>query len=251
MKVPYGKIKNALKENRIFLGEQTLDGASKLYSDDQLIEIPSDFSSEPYCTYFGKNGSRLASMGSFSYTRSMLPVLISSIGRYTSIGNGLQVLGDRHPLEWISTSPAFYTQNSGIAAALEADTGNTLNIHPFAKNRRSIVIGNDVWIGQNVTLAQGITIGDGAVVAGNTLVVKDVPPYTIVGGNPGKPIKPRFSDHIVDALISLQWWQYSAQDISRFDVSRPYVFCQQLMDSVINGRISLFNPRKISKDDLV
>ncbi|MFG0411964.1 CatB-related O-acetyltransferase [Pseudomonas sp. FYR_11] len=244
MKVAYGRIKVALKKNRIFLGEQSVDNWSKLYQDENLIEIPSGFSTEPYCTYFGKNGSRLASMGSFSYTRSVLPALIVSVGRYTSIGNGLQVLGDRHPLEWISTSPAFYVRDSGVADALERDSGTRINIHSFDKAKKPIKIGNDVWIGQNVTLAQGVTIGDGAVIAGDSLVVKDIPPYCIVGGNPAALIRPRFKEHIIDGLMSLKWWRFRVQDISSLNVEAPYIFCQQLGELIGGDKIVEFIPKK-------
>ncbi|RAI93600.1 transferase family hexapeptide repeat protein [Paenibacillus pabuli] len=67
-------------------------------------------------------------------------------------------------------------------------------------------MGNDVWIGQNVTIMPGVTIGDGAIVASNATVTKDIEPYTIVGGNPVKPIKRRFDDMIIALLLELKWW---------------------------------------------
>jgi len=250
MKVKYGQIKKILMDHRVFMGGQSLDGAPPFYANDLAIEVPKNFSTEPYCTYWGKNGIRLASMGSFSYTRSVLPEIIS-VGRYTSIANGLTVLGDRHPHEWASTCPSFYSPQSGLMKALAMDTGVASSSHAFNKAKKNITIGNDVWIGQNVTLAQGITIGDGAVIAANSLVVKNVEPYSIIGGNPAKPIKNRFNDHIIDAMKALQWWKYSVQDLAELDVTNPHIFCHQLTQRVVNGDIEEFKPSRLNFADIV
>ncbi len=172
MKITFGELKPLLQAQRIFVGGQKLVCAHAFYRDDLSIEIPENLATEAYTTYWGRCGERLASLGAFSYTRTLLPALIN-VGRYTSIADRLQVLGDRHPLEWASASPVFYAHHSGVMATLAADSGRTNQFYPFAKTPRPITIGNDVWIGQNVTLAQGITIGDGAVIAANALVVKD------------------------------------------------------------------------------
>ncbi|STR64126.1 transferase [Klebsiella michiganensis] len=125
-------------------------------------------------------------------------------------------------------------------ATLAADSGRTNQFYPFAKTPRSITIGNDVWIGQNVTLAQGITIGDGAVIAANALVVKDVAPYAIVGGNPAKIIRMRFSEAIIEQLMALRWWRYSAQDIAGYPVNQVERFCEQLAGRVAEGTMPPF-----------
>ncbi|MFT6131261.1 MAG: virginiamycin A acetyltransferase [Neolewinella sp.] len=69
-----------------------------------------------------------------------------------------------------------------------------------------VMIGNDVWIGYNATIMAGVIIGDGAIIATNATVVKDVPPYTIVGGNPAREIKRRFDAETVQELLALKWW---------------------------------------------
>jgi len=106
------------------------------------------------------------------------------IGRYTSIGKNLQLVSTHHNYKSISTHPLFSNQFS----------------------RGHINIGNDVWIGLNVTIMDGILIGDGAVIGANCVVTKDVPPYAIVTGNPGKIIKYRFSQEIIDQLLKIKWW---------------------------------------------
>lgn len=127
-------------------------------------------------------------------------------------------------------------------ATLAADSGRPNQFYPFEKTPRPITIGNDVWIGQNVTLAQGITIGDGAVVAANALVVKDVAPYAIVGGNPAKVIRMRFSEAIIEQLLALRWWRFSAQDIAGCPVNQVERFCEQLAGQAADGTISRFSP---------
>ncbi|MBQ4915616.1 CatB-related O-acetyltransferase [Maribacter sp. MMG018] len=77
------------------------------------------------------------------------------------------------------------------------------------------VIGNDVWIGHAATIMPGVHIGDGAIIATKAVVTKNVEPYTIVGGNPAKPIKKRFSEDRIEKLLALQWWHWSIEKITK------------------------------------
>ena len=76
-------------------------------------------------------------------------------------------------------------------------------------------IGHDVWLGYRSTIMPGVTIGDGAIVASNSTVVKDVEPYTIVGGNPAKFIKKRFPEATIKKLLKLKWWDWDLEKITR------------------------------------
>lgn len=76
------------------------------------------------------------------------------------------------------------------------------------------VIGNDVWIGNSATIMQGVKIGDGAIIGTNSLVTKDVEPYTIVGRNPAKEIRKRFDDDTIQILLALKWWDWDVQKIT-------------------------------------
>ena len=76
-------------------------------------------------------------------------------------------------------------------------------------------IGNDVWIGQDATIMPGVQIGDGAIIATKAVVTKDVEPYTIVGGNPAKPIKKRFSEATISKLLQLKWWDWDIEKITK------------------------------------
>ena len=77
--------------------------------------------------------------------------------------------------------------------------------------RGDVIIGNDVWIADNVTIMSGVRIGDGAVIACNSHVVKDVEPYSIVGGNPAKFIKHRFTQEQIECLLKIKWWNWDTQ----------------------------------------
>ena len=80
-------------------------------------------------------------------------------------------------------------------------------------NKGDIVIGNDVWIGFEAVILSGITIGDGAIIGARAVVTKDVPPYTIVGGVPARPIRKRFSDEKIESLLKLKWWDLPPQKV--------------------------------------
>ena len=84
-----------------------------------------------------------------------------------------------------------------------------------------INIGNDVWIGYEAVILAGVTVGDGAVIGTRAVVTKDVPPYTIVGGVPAKPIKRRFSDEKIEQLLKMRWWNWSEEKNCR-EYKRQY-----------------------------
>jgi virginiamycin A acetyltransferase len=75
------------------------------------------------------------------------------------------------------------------------------------------IIGNDVWIGQNATILPGVHVGDGAIIGLNSVVGGDVPPYTIVAGNPAKSIRKRFDDELIELMLKLKWWNKPIEEI--------------------------------------
>ncbi len=77
------------------------------------------------------------------------------------------------------------------------------------------LIGNDVWLGYDVLVMPGVKIGDGAIVAARSVVVTDVPAYSVVGGNPARIIKKRFPEDVVMELLAIQWWDWPVEKISR------------------------------------
>lgn len=81
-------------------------------------------------------------------------------------------------------------------------------------NKGDIVIGNDVWIGYEAVILAGVKIGDGAIIGTRSVVTKDVPSYTIVGGIPAKPIRKRFSDDTIATLLAERWWDWPTDKIA-------------------------------------
>jgi acetyltransferase-like isoleucine patch superfamily enzyme len=126
----------------------------------------------------------------------------------------------------------FSTSNSEISIFSHKNG----NLSGYSKG--DIVIKNDVWIGVNSTILDGITIGNGAVVAAGSVVTKSVPPYAIVGGNPAKIIKYRFSKDIIDEIESTHFWDMDMHDINKFDIHTKDV--NELLDQIKEYR-QLFN----------
>ena len=127
------------------------------------------------------------------------------IGNYCSIANPVTVLlGGNHNMNRVTTFPF------GILNGLGPMPNND------GYSNGNVVIGNDVWIGHNVTIMSGVTIGDGCIIAACSVVTKNVSPYTIVGGNPIKIIKQRFSDEQIEKLLKIQWWQWHFDKIKAF-----------------------------------
>lgn len=125
-----------------------------------------------------------------------------TIGKYCSIAEGVTiVLGGGHRTDWVTTYPlsVFFDELNHCAG------------HPSTKG--NICIGNDVWIGYGATVLSGVEIGDGAVVAANATVIKDVPPYAIVGGNPARLIKFRFDEETIRRLEQISWWNWSHKTV--------------------------------------
>ena len=82
-------------------------------------------------------------------------------------------------------------------------------------NKGDIVVGNDVWIGYESVILSGVTIGDGAIIGTRAVVTKDIPPYTIVGGIPAKPIRRRFDDKTITKLLQIKWWDWPKERIAK------------------------------------
>lgn len=128
------------------------------------------------------------------------------IGKFCMIASGVKFImnGANHLTDSLSTYP-FAIFGNGWENAMEGKS------YP---NKGDLVIGNDVWIGHNATIMSGVKIGDGAIIATNSTVVKDVEPYTIVGGNPAKEIKKRFDKNTIEKLLKLEWWNWDIEKIT-------------------------------------
>lgn len=171
-------LKNIVKNPNILVGDYTY------YDDFENVEN------------FEKNVRYL-----FDFTGDKL-----IIGKFCMIASGVQFImnGANHLTDALSTYP-FAVFGNGWEHAMDGRE------YPFKGNT---VIGNDVWIGYQATIMAGVHIGDGAIIATNSTVVKDVEPYSIVGGNPARLIKKRFPEETIQKLLELKWWDWSTEKIT-------------------------------------
>jgi len=124
------------------------------------------------------------------------------IGKFCSIAGNVQIILDgNHRADWITTYPLF---KLGIPAA---------DGHPAGKGDMNI--GNDVWIGKNALILPGVSIGDGAVIAAGSVVVKSVENYEVVGGNPARHIRYRFTPEQINKLEKIKWWNWDIEKIKK------------------------------------
>lgn len=129
------------------------------------------------------------------------------IGNFCSIAGGVKILlGGNHRLDWATTYPF------PASPDFKKVSGKIKN---YSTSNGDINIGNDVQIGQDAIILSGIKIGDGAVIGAGSVVAKDVPPYSIVAGNPAKEIRKRFDQKTVKKLLKLQWWNWEINKIKQ------------------------------------
>ena len=147
------------------------------------------------------------------------------IGKFCAIATNVKFImnGANHKLDSISTYP-FPIFGNGWEGEME----KLMNL----PSRGDIVIGNDVWIGYEALIMPGVKIGDGAIIAARSVVVSDIPPYTVAGGNPAKVIKQRFSDTEISQLLATKWWDWEIDKITRN--------IDKIMDSDITSLIDAF-----------
>lgn len=174
-------LKNAIKNPNIIVGDYTI------YHD--FVNDPTKFEKNNVLYHYPINHDRLI------------------IGKFCSIACGARFLFNsaNHTLKALSTYtfPLFY----------EEWNLDKKNVTDSWDNKGDIVIGNDVWIGYEAVIMAGVTIGNGAIIGTRAVVTKDVPPYTIVGGVPAKPIRKRHSDETIAALQKTQWWNWTKEKI--------------------------------------
>lgn len=127
-----------------------------------------------------------------------------TIGKYCSIAREVTIfLGGNHRVDWITTFPF------NVIAPWNKSVRN--KEHPWS--RGDVKVGNDVWIGEGCTILSGVSVGDGSVIAARAVVSRDVPPYSIVVGNPGRVVRQRFDASEVEYLLSTRWWDWDEKRI--------------------------------------
>lgn len=130
------------------------------------------------------------------------------IGKFCALARGVKFImnGANHKLDGFSTYPFQIFGNGWERVTPQAGE------LPY---KGDTIVGNDVWIGYEAIVMPGVQIGDGAIVAAKSVVVSDVAPYTIVGGNPAKLIRQRFDDHIIHTLLDIAWWNWDIEKITQ------------------------------------
>lgn len=176
-------LKDVITDPGIEVGEYTM------YND--FVNDPREFEKNNVLYHYPINGDKLI------------------IGKFCSIACGAKFMltSANHKMSSLSTYPfPIFYEEWGL---------DVKDIRNAWDNKGDIIIGNDVWIGYEAVIMAGVTIGDGAIIGTRAVVTKDVPPYTIVGGVPAKPIRKRFDDATVERLIKLRWWDWEHEKIAQ------------------------------------
>lgn len=206
-------LKNVIKNPNIIVGDYTI------YND--FVNDPQDFEKNNVLYQYPVNGDKLI------------------IGKFCSIACGAKFLftSGNHSLKSLSnyTFPIFFD---------EWDL-DSKNITSAWDNKGDTVIGNDVWIGYDAIIMPGVKIGDGAIIGTRAVVTKDIPPYTIVGGVPAKPIRKRFDDKTIEKLLSIKWWNWDKEKIKQNIQSIQSGNINDLIWFVIYEYIDVLNQLKV------
>jgi acetyltransferase-like isoleucine patch superfamily enzyme len=129
------------------------------------------------------------------------------LGKFNSIGRDCNFfLHANHRPDWVTTSSLLLGWVTPEIAEMHMKMG-----HPTCKG--DIIVENDVWIGAKSTIMSGVKISNGAIVAANSVVTKDVPPYSVVAGNPAKIVKYRFTEEQIHELLKISWWDWDEEKI--------------------------------------
>jgi len=191
-------LKNVVSDPSISVGDYT--------TYDDFVRDPREFEKNNVLYHYPINHERLI------------------IGKFCSIACGAKFLFNsaNHALGSLSTYPfPIFFEEWGLPVE---------DIPAAWDNRGDIVVGSDVWIGYEAVILSGVTIGDGAVIGTRAVVTRDVPPYTIVGGVPARPIRKRFDEETIARLLELRWWDWPEERIA------------QNIQAIQTGRIGQLQP---------
>lgn len=164
----------------------------------------------------------------------------TTIGRYSQSASGTQIGVGGHPTNWLSTH---FFQYRDCFEPYPADHSSSL-LGKFDETAPT-TIGSDVWIGAMAFIKSGVTVGHGAIVAAGAVVVKDVEPYAIVGGNPAKLIRYRFPKPVIERLLAIRWWELEHEAICRLPFNEIERCLDILEQRQARGELPRLPPRYI------
>lgn len=151
----------------------------------------------------------MSTIGAFTYVQEGSRVYNAEVGPFCSIAAAVTIGLAIHPMHMASTSPVFYDDTQPLPRFLVHGRTHVGELLPRT------TIGADVWIGQGALIKAGLSIGVGAVIGAGAVVTKDVAPYSIVGGNPGRLIRMRFDEPTCERLLASSWWMYDIPTLER------------------------------------
>jgi acetyltransferase-like isoleucine patch superfamily enzyme len=183
----------------------------KLYNRRAFVDFNSTVSLDCRLGEFVKifPGAKLGSctIARCTYLTENCNITRTKIGPFTSIGPEVLCGLGKHPVNYVSTYPGFYSDKVSGSKWFEVN-------HPFGtSDKPKVTIGADVWIGARAIIIGGITIGHGAVIAAGAVVTKDIQPYAIVGGVPAKLIRFRFEKEVIEKLLDSKWWELPEEQL--------------------------------------
>jgi len=139
-----------------------------------------------------------------SYSASEVNEKFFTVGKYSSIAGGCRLHGpDNHP--WVNNRKCVSNYPFG-------DKNPEWN-YPKSGGKGQGSIGNDVWVGENVHILSGVKVGDGAIIGAGAVVAKNIPPYAVVVGNPGRVVKYRFTPKQIKSLLKIKWWDWTKEEV--------------------------------------
>ena len=161
-----------------------------------------------YCIIYENVSVLNSNIDNFSYVQKNSQINNAKVGKFCSIASNVNIGLAEHPLNFLSTNPCIYDKSQPVLFSFDT-----------AQCDRELVpttsIDADVWVGQNALIKAGVSVGVGAVIGAGAVVVKDVLPYSIVGGVPAKHLKWRFDKEKRDELLSLKWWEQDIDSITQ------------------------------------
>ena len=192
-------------------------------------------------------------IGAFSYLGGGQTILrnVSRIGRFCALAANINAGPLEHPSDFVSAHSLFQGRwNPRLPPVRDYLARNAELISAsresydarFSDDVSRIDIGNDVWIGEGAFIRRGVTIGNGAVIGARSVVVKDVPDYAIVAGQPAKVLRMRFDDAIVERLLNLSWWEYGLSILDGVDMRHPESAIDRMEENLARGHAVRFDP---------